>query len=113
MQNKKGEDSLLQNMEMGDSSQWYAHSGAGNSPVSPAVQEMGGSGAGPLPPAQAEPAEARQKPKSDAPDLSYINSDVLERKAPAQAVAQAAAPGLQKAPSERQAQPSWADVGLD
>jgi hypothetical protein len=100
-------------MEMGNSSQWYSQDGAENSPVSPAAQEMRASGSA----ADSSPQEkaGRRAVKSDAPDLSYINSDVLGRKksGPPPAPAQPRAPAPQQPSSAQQAQPSWADVGLD
>lgn len=113
VQGKKGEDSLLQNMEMGNSSQWYAQDGTESSPASPTVQEMSASADGLDSPPSAKPAEARRAAKSDAPDLSYINSDVPGKKAGPPASAQAAAPAPRQPPGAQLATPPWADVGLD
>ena len=80
------------------------------SPISPEAQEMKDVDSGNKT-AGSKPSETRLVAKSETPDLSYINSDVLGDKA-----APPPTPAEQPAAAERQpstAQSAWADVGLD
>ena len=101
--------SLLQDVEMSNS-QWYSQNGTENSPDnSPAPQKMRDDGT----PAARKTAAA----KSGTPDLSYITSEVLQKKTPsAPEPAQRPALAPQPGASSSRAQPSWDqmdDVGLD
>jgi len=118
--------SLLRNMEMGNAAQWYSQGGLESSPVSPAAQEMRSSdviqdSALPLSKAtKLKPAASKVVAKSDTPDLSYINDscvipEAAEREKSGSKVPQTPvpAPAAQMPSGAGQAQPSWADVGLD
>ena len=106
--------SLLQNMEMGNAAQWYSQDGVESSSVMPAVQDMVSAGGSPVSaPSRSKPAGMKVVAKSDTPDLSYINSDALKREKTGPEANVRPAPAPKQPPGAPQAQPSWADVGLD
>ena len=124
---KKAQDGLLQNMEMGNAA-WYNQDSNGEGPSPPPADQME-RGTGPPTPTGVTPTASPKstaeklgdgKPgagdsvtrivaKSENPDLSYINSDALAaRTQPADP------PPPVRQPSKDPAQPgAWADVGLD
>jgi hypothetical protein len=127
---KKAQDGLLQNMEMGNSAAWYNQDSAAEGASPPAADQMVRNGLEPDVSKYAEPASSpksataklangkasepsvRIVAKSENPDLSYINSDALAARAqPADPP-----PPVQR-PNRDAPQPgapgAWADVGLD
>ena len=124
---KKAQDGLLQNMEMGNAA-WYNQDSNGEGPSPPPADKMERGTEPPTPNGvtpTASPKSDAEKPgdgksgtgdnvtrivaKSENPDLSYINSDALAaRTQPADP------PPPVRQPSKDPAQPgAWADVGLD
>ena len=121
---KKTQDGLLQNMEMGNAA-WYNQDSNGEGPSPPPADQME-RGTGPPTPngvvtstaspksiaeklGDGKPGETRIVAKSENPDLSYINSDALAARAQP-----ADPPPPVRQPSKDPAQPgAWADVGLD
>ena len=121
---KKTQDGLLQNMEMGNAA-WYNQDSNGEGPSPPPADQME-RGTGPTTPNGVTPTvfpksvvaklgegksgdSVRIVAKSENPDLSYINSDALAaRTQPADP------PPPVRQPSKDPAQPgAWDDVGLD
>ena len=127
---KKAQDGLLQNMEMGGSAAWYNQDSNGEGPSPPPV--AGDMERGTEPPTldgvtpTASPKSMPDKlgdgkpgddkadtvrivAKSENPDLSYINSDALAAR-----MQPADPPPPVRQPNKDSAQPgAWADVGLD